>query len=416
MRACAYMRTGSGRLGHHASHRIPHRHAQRGVPRQQRAHVRSDRGLGRATRPCRGRRRREGPQETHATAASCCRANASGPCSIRARPSWNSRLWPPTACTTATRPAPASSPASAACTAREVVVVANDATVKGGTYFPITVKKHLRAQEVALENRLPCVYLVDSGGAFLPLQDEVFPDREHFGRIFYNQARMSRAQHPADRRGDGLVHRRRRLRAGDVRRSHHRARPGHHLPRRPAAGEGGHRRSGGCRRRWAAATCTPRSPAWPTTSPTTTRTRCRSRATSWRHLNRSKPDAAGAARADGAALRRGRAVRRGPAGHAPPLRRARGDRAHGGWLRVPGIQGALRQDPGHRLRAPLRLPGRHHRQQRHPVLGIARSRARTSSSCATSAACRWCSCRTSPASWSARNTSTAASPRTAPRW
>ncbi|HET9835440.1 MAG TPA: carboxyl transferase domain-containing protein [Rhodanobacteraceae bacterium] len=74
---------------------------------------------------------------------------------------------------------------------QEIVVVANDATVKGGTYFPITVKKHLRAQEVALENRLPCVYLVDSGGAFLPLQDEVFPDKEHFGRIFYNQARLS---------------------------------------------------------------------------------------------------------------------------------------------------------------------------------------------------------------------------------
>ena len=73
----------------------------------------------------------------------------------------------------------------------EVVVVANDATVKGGTYFPMTVKKHLRAQEIALENHLPCVYLVDSGGAFLPLQDDVFPDREHFGRIFYNQARMS---------------------------------------------------------------------------------------------------------------------------------------------------------------------------------------------------------------------------------
>ena len=73
----------------------------------------------------------------------------------------------------------------------EVMVVANDATVKGGTYYPITVKKHLRAQEVARENRLPCVYLVDSGGAFLPRQDEVFPDREHFGRIFYNQAHMS---------------------------------------------------------------------------------------------------------------------------------------------------------------------------------------------------------------------------------
>jgi 3-methylcrotonyl-CoA carboxylase beta subunit len=74
---------------------------------------------------------------------------------------------------------------------RECVIVANDATVKGGTYYPMTVKKHLRAQEIALHNRLPCVYLVDSGGAFLPRQDEVFPDREHFGRIFYNQATMS---------------------------------------------------------------------------------------------------------------------------------------------------------------------------------------------------------------------------------
>lgn len=76
---------------------------------------------------------------------------------------------------------------------RDCMVIANDATVKGGTYFPLTVKKHLRAQEVAAENNLPCIYLVDSGGAFLPLQDQVFPDREHFGRIFYNQARMSAA-------------------------------------------------------------------------------------------------------------------------------------------------------------------------------------------------------------------------------
>jgi 3-methylcrotonyl-CoA carboxylase beta subunit len=76
---------------------------------------------------------------------------------------------------------------------RECVIVANDATVKGGTYYPMTVKKHLRAQEVALQNRLPCIYLVDSGGAFLPRQDEVFPDREHFGRIFFNQANMSAA-------------------------------------------------------------------------------------------------------------------------------------------------------------------------------------------------------------------------------
>ncbi len=79
---------------------------------------------------------------------------------------------------------------------RPCVVVANDATVKGGTYYPVTVKKHLRAQAVAAENRLPCVYLVDSGGAFLPMQDDVFPDREHFGRIFFNQANLSAAQIP----------------------------------------------------------------------------------------------------------------------------------------------------------------------------------------------------------------------------
>jgi len=79
---------------------------------------------------------------------------------------------------------------------RRCVIAANDATVKGGTYYPVTVKKHLRAQEVALQNRLPCIYLVDSGGAYLPLQDEVFPDREHFGRIFFNQATMSAREIP----------------------------------------------------------------------------------------------------------------------------------------------------------------------------------------------------------------------------
>src|SRR6478735_5040551 len=76
------------------------------------------------------------------------------------------------------------------------MVVANDATVKGGTYYPVTVKKHLRAQQIALENRLPCIYLVDSGGAFLPMQADVFPDRDHFGRIFFNQARMSAERIP----------------------------------------------------------------------------------------------------------------------------------------------------------------------------------------------------------------------------
>jgi 3-methylcrotonyl-CoA carboxylase beta subunit len=79
---------------------------------------------------------------------------------------------------------------------REVLIVANDATVKGGTYLPMTVRKHVRAQQIALDNRLPCIYLVDSGGAFLPMQAEVFPDRDHFGRIFFNQARMSAERIP----------------------------------------------------------------------------------------------------------------------------------------------------------------------------------------------------------------------------
>ena len=82
---------------------------------------------------------------------------------------------------------------------QECMIVANDATVKGGTYYPMTVKKHLRAQEIAQQNRLPCIYLVDSGGANLPNQDEVFPDREHFGRIFFNQANMSAQGIAADR-------------------------------------------------------------------------------------------------------------------------------------------------------------------------------------------------------------------------
>src|SRR4249919_3332420 len=79
---------------------------------------------------------------------------------------------------------------------RECVIVANDATIKGGTYYPMTVKKHLRAQDIARQNNLPCIYMVDSGGAFLPMQDEIFPDERHFGRIFYNQAQMSAAGIP----------------------------------------------------------------------------------------------------------------------------------------------------------------------------------------------------------------------------
>ena len=103
------------------------------------------------------------------------------------------------------------------------MVVCNDATIKGGTYYPMTVKKHLRAQEIARENRLPCIYLVDSGGANLPHQTEVFPDREHFGRIFFNQATLSAAGIPQIACRHGLVHGGRRLCACDVGRDGHRA-------------------------------------------------------------------------------------------------------------------------------------------------------------------------------------------------
>ena len=120
---------------------------------------------------------------------------------------------------------------------KQVAIVANDATVKGGTYYPMTVKKHLRLQEIADQNHLPCVYLVDSGGAFLPLQADVFPDREHFGRIFFNQANLSAQGHRPGRRRHGLVHRGRRVRPGHERRDGHRQRHGHDLHRRTAAGE-----------------------------------------------------------------------------------------------------------------------------------------------------------------------------------
>ena len=187
-------------------------------------------------------RRTPGPRTPRA-AGQAGRARPRGPAPRpRRRRSSSCRRWRRTACTTARRPAPGWSPASAAWRDAKCVIVANDATVKGGTYFPITVKKHLRAQQIAMENRLPCVYLVDSGGAFLPMQAEVFPDREHFGRIFFNQARMSAEGDLADCGRDGLVHGRRRLRAGDGRPDGDRQGHGHHLPRRPAARARGHRR------------------------------------------------------------------------------------------------------------------------------------------------------------------------------
>ena len=128
------------------------------------------------------------PASATSTGASCCRAIGSTPCSIPGSPFLELSPLAADGMYGGEVPGAGIITGIGRVAGRRCVIVANDATVKGGTYHPITVKKHLRAQEVALENRLPCIYLVDSGGAFLPEQDEVFPDREHFGRIFYNQA------------------------------------------------------------------------------------------------------------------------------------------------------------------------------------------------------------------------------------
>ncbi len=150
------------------------------------------------------------------------------------------------------------------------MIVANDATVKGGTYYPMTVKKHLRAQEIALQNRLPCIYLVDSGGAFLPRQDEVFPDREHFGRIFFNQATMSASGIPQIAAVMGSCTAGGAYVPAMSDETVIVAQAGDDLPRRPAAGEGGDRRDGhrrGARRRRPARPgLGRRRPLWPTTT------------------------------------------------------------------------------------------------------------------------------------------------------
>jgi 3-methylcrotonyl-CoA carboxylase beta subunit len=296
----------------------------------------------------------------------------------------------------------------------ECMVVCNDATVKGGTYYPMTVKKHLRAQEIAQQNQLPCIYLVDSGGANLPNQDEVFPDRDHFGRIFYNQAQMS-AQGipqiavvmgsctaggaympamsdesiivkeqgtiflggpPLVKAATGEVVSAEDLGGADV----HTRLSGvaDHLARGRHACAG----AGACRGRPAEpdqaardALMPPRAPLYPADElhgiiPTDTRKPFDVREIIARIV-------------DGSEFDEFKAALRHHAGAASPASRA-------------CRSASSPTTASCSARAP--------------------SRARTSSSCAASARCRWCSCRTSPASWSAASTRTRASPSTAPRW
>ena len=295
----------------------------------------------------------------------------------------------------------------------ECMVVANDATVKGGTYYPLTVKKHLRAQEIARENRLPCVYLVDSGGANLPHQDEVFPDRDHFGRIFFNQARCRRRGIPQIARGDGHLHRGRRVRARDGGRERDRGSRDDFLAGPPlvkaATGEVVTAEELGGAEVHAA------SPALPTITP------------------QDDAHALGIARRIVANLNR---VKHATLDIAPPREPEYDPAELSGIVPVDArkpydvreviariVDGSAFDEFKELYGATLvtgfaRLHGI--RSASWPTTASCsrspRSRARISSSCAASAAFRSCSCRTSPASWWARSTRPAASPRTAPSW
>ena len=297
---------------------------------------------------------------------------------------------------------------------RETVVVANDATVKGGTYYPMTVKKHLRAQAIAAENRLPCVYLVDSGGAFLPMQDDVFPDKEHFGRIFFNQANLSAAGIPQIASVMGsctaggayvpamsdetiIVRNQGTIFLGGP--PLVKAATGEVVTAEELGGGDVHARTSGVVDHLAdddahalaivrsiVATLPEEAPA------------------SVAHpVEEPHEDPLGLY--DVVPDRHPHAVRR-PRGDPPGRRRQP----------VPRVQAAVRRDPRH---AASRGSGGT-RSASSPTTASCsasrRSRARTSSSSATSAGSRWCSCRTSPASWSAASTRTRASPATAPSW
>ena len=266
-----------------------------------------------------------GPRPSHRTRQAAGARPHRRARSTRAARSSRSARSRPTACTTATRPAAGIVTGIGRIHGREAMIVANDATVKGGTYFPLTVKKHLRAQEIALENRLPCVYLVDSGGAFLPLQADVFPDRDHFGRIFYNQARMSAAAIPqvavvmGSCTAGGAYVPAMSDEAVIV------AQPGNDLPRRPAAGEGGDRR--GRDRRGARRRRRPHAHLRRRRSPraaTTARARDHARRSSRTSARSPRPALAADAEPEEPAYDPEEIYGILPRDHAPALRRARG--------------------------------------------------------------------------------------------
>ena len=314
-------------------------------------------------------------------AANCWRASASGCCSIRARRFSNSRPFAAFGMYDGAVPAAGIVTGIGRIAGSECVVVANDATVKGGTYFPMTVKKHLRAQEIARDNRLPCLYLVDSGGAFLPAQDEVFPDREHFGRIFYNQANLSALGIPqiaivmgsctaggayvpamSDEsiivKGQGTIF----LGGPPL----VRAATGEIVSAEDLGGADVHSRTSGVTDHYALDDRHALGIARRIVG----------------NLNRVKPASLASRRAARAGLPGRGNLRHDPDRHPPALRCPRGHRPHRRRQRTRRVQAALRRDLGLRLCAHLGLSGRHHRQQRHPVLRERVERARISSNSA----------------------------------
>ena len=279
----------------------------------------------------------------------------------------------------------------------------------------MTVKKHLRAQEIAEQNRLPCIYLVDSGGAFLPRQDEVFPDRDHFGRIFYNQANLSAlgipqiavvmgsctaggAYVPAMSDEAVIVRNQGTIFLGGP--PLVKAATGEVVSAEDLGGGDVHTRISGRGR-------PPRRER---------RARARHRAADRLAPEpRPAPGPAGGGER-GAALRPGGALRDRPDRHPQALRRARGHRPHRRRLALRRVQAALRRDARHRVRAPLRRHGRHRREQRDPLLRVGAEGRALHRALRAARRSRSCSSRTSPASWSAGSTRTPASPRTARRW
>jgi 3-methylcrotonyl-CoA carboxylase beta subunit len=248
----------------------------------------------------------------------------------------------------------------------ECMVVCNDATVKGGTYYPLTVKKHLRAQEIAAQNRLPCIYLVDSGGANLPNQDEVFPDRDHFGRIFFNQANLSAegvpqiavvmgsctaggAYVPAMSDETIIVKNQGTIFLGGP--PLVKAATGEVVSAEDLGGGDVHTRLSGVADHLA-------------DNDTHALALARQVVGS---LNWVQDPPAALPSPEAAASRAARVARRDPARRAQALRRARGHRPRGRRLGLRRVQGTLRQHPGVRLRAHRWHAGGHRRQQRHPV-------------------------------------------------